>query len=217
MPEGPEVWILSKAINSYYLNTNTLSIGKHLIIKDIKENWSFGLNGYVNINASNQLIKMNGGQINGEIIKFNNYTESTDKLGIDWMTSSKEALVNEIYKWNNSKQKLGRLLLDQSKICGIGVAWGSEILFNARLNPNLKACEQSLSYLAKSMIEIRKQVQGWYECVLTNILCECALQLNSIILKDFIEKWFENLYKIRKMNVYKKGTKIQILGRSWWI
>ena len=31
MPEGPEVWILSKMINEYYLNDNTISIGKHLI------------------------------------------------------------------------------------------------------------------------------------------------------------------------------------------
>ena len=37
MPEGPEVWILSKMINGFYSNDNTTSIGKHLIIKDIKE------------------------------------------------------------------------------------------------------------------------------------------------------------------------------------
>ena len=36
-------------------------------------------------------------------------------------------------------------------------------------------------------------------------------------LKELINDWFENLYKIRKMNIYKKGTKIQISGRSWWI
>ena len=37
------------------------------------------------------------------------------------------------------------------------------------------------------------------------------------MLKELINDWFENLYKIRKMNIYKKGTKIQISGRSWWI
>ena len=45
MPEGPEVWILSKMINNFYLNNNTISVGKHIIIQDLKENWSFGLNG----------------------------------------------------------------------------------------------------------------------------------------------------------------------------
>ena len=38
MPEGPEVWILSKSINTFYLNDNTSSYGKHLLVKDIKEN-----------------------------------------------------------------------------------------------------------------------------------------------------------------------------------
>jgi hypothetical protein len=35
--------------------------------------------------------------------------------------------------------------------------------------------------------------------------------------KKLICNWFENLYKIRKMNVYKKGSKIKISGRNWWI
>jgi hypothetical protein len=36
-------------------------------------------------------------------------------------------------------------------------------------------------------------------------------------LKTFINNWFENVYMIRDMNIYKKGSKIQVLGRSWWV
>ena len=66
MPEGPEVWILSKMINNYYDDDNTTSIGKHLIINDIQEDWSFGLNGKVKINENNELVKIETGWIYGE-------------------------------------------------------------------------------------------------------------------------------------------------------
>ena len=56
MPEGPEIWILSKAINKYYLKDKTTSIGKHLIIKDINEDWSFGLTGKVEIDEKDESI-----------------------------------------------------------------------------------------------------------------------------------------------------------------
>ena len=39
MPEGPEIWILSKAVNKYYGFEKTESYGKHLFILDKKENW----------------------------------------------------------------------------------------------------------------------------------------------------------------------------------
>lgn len=45
MPEGPEVWILSKAIKCHFNEEKSLSHGKHLFIFDKKENWSFGLTG----------------------------------------------------------------------------------------------------------------------------------------------------------------------------
>jgi len=60
MPEGPEVLILSKAINRYYMetvNVKTNSYGKHLIINDIMEDWSFGLTGKVKIDHNNNLKK----------------------------------------------------------------------------------------------------------------------------------------------------------------
>jgi formamidopyrimidine-DNA glycosylase len=208
MPEGPEVWILSKMINEYYLNNNTISIGKHLIIKDIQEDWSFGLNGKVNINENNELVKVETGWINGEKKQYDN--KSVKELGLDWMTANKKELEEEVQKWTNSKKKLAILILDQTKICGIGVAWGSEILYNAKLNPNLKACDQLLDKLVNTMIEIRIKIQETY----INLYNE---NIDNDKNKKLINGWFENLYKIRKMNIYKKGSKIQISGRSWWI
>jgi formamidopyrimidine-DNA glycosylase len=208
MPEGPEVWILSKMINEYYLNDNTISIGKHLIIKNIQEDWSFGLNGKVNINENNELVKVETGWINGEKKQYDN--KSVKELGLDWMTANKKEIEEEVQKWTNSKKKLAILILDQTKICGIGVAWGSEILYNAKLNPNLKACDQLLDKLVDSMIEIRIKIQDTY----INLYNE---NIDNNKHKKLMNDWFENLYKIRKMNIYKKGSKMKISGRSWWI
>lgn len=87
---------------------------------------------------------------------------------------------------------------------------GSEILYKAKLNPDLKACDQQLDKLVVSMMEIKTQIQDTY----INYHNE---NYDNDNLKELINDWFENLYKIRKMNIYKKGTKIQISGRSWWI
>ena len=208
MPEGPEVWILSKMINNYYDDDNTTSIGKHLIINDIQEDWSFGLNVKVKINENNELVKIETGWIYGEKKQYEK------SIGLDWMTASKKELEEEVQKWTKSNKKLASLILDQSKICGIGVAWGSEILYKAKLNPDVKACEQSLDKLVDSMIEICTQIQNTYTGF---YLYNHYDYDNKDNLKELINDWFENLYKIRKMNIYKKGTKIQISGRSWWI
>ena len=98
------------------------------------------------------------------------------------------------------------MLLDQAKISGIGVAWGSEILFKAGLRPDMRACDQTLNKLANSMIEIRENIKKLY-----------SEQLDESECKEFINNWFENLYEIRDMNIYKKGSKIEVLGRSWWV
>ena len=96
MPEGPEVWMLSKVINKFYNFEKTISYGKHLIIKDIKETWSFGLNGKANVSSYNELVKIDLGWINGDIIKYDDdYRETIKELGLDWMTASKEELEKE--------------------------------------------------------------------------------------------------------------------------
>lgn len=215
MPEGPEVWILSNAINQYYNDffcetskIKTFSLGKHLFVNDINEDWSFGLTGKVSITDCNQLIKINSGWIYGEK---QSCLDTTKKLGLDWITSNKEDLEKEVSTWIYSKKKLSVLLLDQSKICGIGVAWGSEILFKAKLRPELNACDQVLNNLVDTMIFIREYSKEIYENELKKVI------ENKDCLREFINEWFTNLYEIREMKIYKKGTQIKILGRNWWV
>jgi len=209
MPEGPEIWILSEAINKYYHYEKTRAYGKHLFIfKNEKEgeNWSFGLTGKVCLLDNNDLIKLHTGWICGDQISFADYTAETQKLGTNWLTSSEEDLRKEVDSWIKSKKKLAGLLLDQTKISGIGVAWGSEILFKAGLRPDMRACDQVLNKLADSMIEIREKIKKDYSEEIDESTC-----------KEFINEWFSNLYEIRDMNIYKKGSKIEVLGRSWWV
>jgi len=206
MPEGPEVWILSKAINLYYNNENTTTYGKHLFILDKKENWSFGLTGKVKLNEKDELLKIETGWINGDQIKYDILENEIDKLGIDFMTADDNLIREEVDKWIKSKKKLAGLMLDQTKISGIGVAWGSEILFKTGLRPDMRACDQNLSKLADSIIYIRSHIKNIYEKALTENGEE-----------ELIGKWFENLYEIREMTIYKKGSKIEVLGRSWWV
>ena len=208
MPEGPEVWILSKAINNYYDKNLTTTLGKHLIIKGdkIDEDWSFGLNGKVKITDDNKLTKFDAGWLNGnkEI-----YVEKN--IGLDWITSDSNTIINIIQEiWQKSRKKLGTLLLEQSNICGIGVAWGSEILFEAGLRPELKACEQKLDNLGSVMIKIRDKI-------ITTYLNEINKLSSKEEIKQFINDWFHNLYEVREMNIYKKGLKIEVSGRSWWV
>jgi formamidopyrimidine-DNA glycosylase len=215
MPEGPEVWILSRSINKYYIDDyknngkfKTNSYGKHLIINDIKEDWSFGLTGKVKITDTDSLIKMNTGWIYGEEKSYTDYDEVVKQLGIDWMQASKEELQQEVNKWIKSKKKLAALILDQTKISGIGVAWGSEILFNAGLRPDMRACDQVLKKLVDIMIKIREEIQEIYDK---------ELEASNDNLKEFINDWFSNLYEIREMSIYKKGSQLEVLGRNWWV
>ena len=131
MPEGPEVWILSKAINVHFKEQKTISYGKHLFILDAKQNWSFGLTGKLQFNEKNELVKVNTGWIYGYKIHYDILENEVAKLGIDFMTADDLVIREEVDKWINSKKKLAGLMLDQTKISGIGVAWGSEILFRA--------------------------------------------------------------------------------------
>jgi len=206
MPEGPEVWILSKAVNIHFNEQKSLSYGKHLFILDTKENWSFGLTGKVQLDEKNELIKVNTGWIYGDQVKYENLENDVGKLGIDFMTADEYIIREEVDKWIKSKKKLAGIMLDQTKIAGIGVAWGSEILFKAGLRPDIKACDQNLSTLADSILYIRNHIKNIYE-----------KELKEKGAQEVIGKWFENLYEVRGMQIYKKGSKIEVLGRSWWV
>lgn len=211
MPEGPEIWILNKAICKYYGEQISTLYGKHLIIKNGYNNeegeiiWSFGLNGKILINDENKLYKpteenwifgkniVNDGQTNLHIV--------------DWMEATEDELIKVVEQLKKTKGKLGPALINQNKIAGIGIAWGSEILHRSDLTPDASAKYSDLSKLVKVMIEIREEIKNTYENELNN--CSSS--------KKFIEEWFENLYKIRYMNVYGIGEKIQISGRKWWV
>ncbi len=222
MPEGPEVWILSKAINLYYKedyenkhNFKSASLGKHLIFHDLKESWSFGLTGQVHINEpDNILYKNETGWLYGEKTEYTNDNLKTE-LGIDWMEDSVDSLRAEVERWVNTKKRalLAGLMLNQKFICGIGVAWGSEILFRAGLRPDLRVCDQNLDKLVDTMIEVRKEIKELYETYLLNNSGD------QNIVKKFIDNWFSNLYEAREdmIKIYKKGTKITVLGRNWWV
>ncbi len=213
MPEGPEVHALAKAINFYFNDTKggetVVSHGKHLMLVKAKEDWSFGLNGTVYIDSNNRLTKVNSGYVPGEVTNFD-YTNEVIQSGVDWINCSKadleEAINNHFVK---SKKMLGPLLLDQNIIAGVGVAWGSEILHKAGLLPNVKAYLQDLSQLADIMFTIGSEIRTLYGFHL--------LEMSTVELKDFINQWFTNLYEIRQMKVYKKGTQVTVGGRKWWI
>ena len=102
---------------------------------------------------------------------------------------------------------MGPLIIKQQQICGIGVAWGSEILHRANLNPNIPARHQDLTNLAKVMIEVREEIKQIYMRELET----CS------DVKEFILRWFENLYEIRPMQIYKIGKSVEIGGRKWWV
>ena len=209
MPEGPEIWILSEAINKFYHAEKTKAYGKHLFVfknEKERENWSFGLTGKVCLLDNNELMKLHTGWICGDQLSFDDYESEIKKLGTNWLTSSEAELRKEVDSWIKSKKKLAGLMLDQTKISGIGVAWGSEILFKAGLRPDMRACDQVLNKLADSMIEIRENIKKFY-----------SEQVDENNCRAFVNNWFENLYEIRDMNIYKKGSKIEVLGRSWWV
>jgi formamidopyrimidine-DNA glycosylase len=211
MPEGPEVWILSEAINKFYRSEKTIVYGKHLFVfneqsKSDGENWSFGLTGTVQINDDDKLIKINSGWIYGDQKPFDNYLDETKKLGINWLTCSKEDLHEEVDTWIKSKQKIAALILNQNLISGIGVAWGSEILYKSDLRPDMRACDQVLNKLADTMYLIREEIKKKYNEEVDETNC-----------KEFINEWFKNLYEIREMKIYKKGSGIKVLGRTWWV
>jgi formamidopyrimidine-DNA glycosylase len=221
MPEGAEVWILSKAINLFIsLNKNkNIEIyfanyyGKHLLLyynDNTIADWTFGLTGKVYIDENYKLNKIYNSQLAGGFNFLENSEYYKNQSSICWMSNNmnNETLQKIINKWKTSRKKLGDLLLDQTYISGIGVAWGSEILYNANLRPDLKACEQNLDNLCNEILNIKYEIKNIYNEYLKN-------NENDIV--NFINNWYNNLYNIRQMNVYKKGKQINMTGRKWWV
>lgn len=207
MPEAPEVYILSIALNDMGFKTN--SYGKHLFIYG--QDWSFGLNGRVYI-KDGVLEKSNKGYLPGLITNVGNMDRLIrfNKLGADWLTSSLDEISAVVNKWKNRGKQLGSLILDQSEIAGMGVAWGSEILHRCGLKPNLKANAQNLDKLAETIVDVGIEIKLKYY--------HYWMEQNTDEKKwRFIHQWFDNLYQVRTMVVYKKGREIESNGRRWWV
>jgi formamidopyrimidine-DNA glycosylase len=227
MPEGPEVWIVSQALNKLTINPNySQSFGKHLFILqsdtiNIRE-ITFGLTGKLKVECQNTntnptiiLEKVNTGFCYGDdkmITELLYVTTINKSLGLNFMKMDKETFHLIVSKWSNSKKKLGSLLLDQKEIAGIGVAWGSEILFKANLDPDTKACEQDLSKLATSLYDIQQYSMKVYSEYLQDLIS----REDPNLLVEFINGWYKNLYTIREMSVYKKGEQVKSGGRTWY-
>ena len=207
MPEGPEVYALSVALNK--IGINNIPYGKHIYFTDKKEDWSFGLQGKVSIDISTKIIThqpISSNWKTGFIKSFNTNEERIQqlKLGIDWMTSNN--IQQTLEKYKNSSRTLASILLDQSIIAGIGVAWGSEILHSCGYKPNDKMNEINVKKLATCIIEIREYIREKY-----------IDYIQKWDYYEFVNGWFGNLYKLREMKVYKKEKSIEISGRTWWI
>jgi len=235
MPELPEVYALSKSLNKIGFNTDVYGkhLIFHNKNNDKIEDWSFGLEGTVylknkddihNNNKNNknkkikelkdinldeiELIKIEHNAFSGDKKEYDNINEFINdrNLGINWLTAKENDLIPIVEKWQNSRKMLGPLIIEQDKIAGIGLAWGSEILNNAELLPNVSAKLQDLTTLPESIIYTRDKILETYDSYIKN---------NNPV--EIINGWFRNLYKIREMNVYKVGTTVRVYSRDWWI
>jgi formamidopyrimidine-DNA glycosylase len=207
MPEGPEVFALAYALRKYGFNQYH-SYGKHLFTGN--EDWSFGLNGRVHLLRDGILSKISEGYIIGANKPCSSYENFISLLGMSWI--NEDTLFNDftimIETWKTSKKTLATLILDQSYISGIGVAWGSEILSMANLDPSKKACDQCLNCLPTILLSLGTTIRKQYTDYIDH--------LSKDELYDFINEWFHNLYRVRTMNVYKKGKKIVVGNRTWY-
>ena len=211
MPEGPEIYALCLALKNL---VSCRCVGKHLLVtvssKNNVEDWSFGLNGRVHLDDKGNLVKLSSGYIPGEAKPYD--PKLLEKLGPDWCTLTVEQSVAIVEKWSKSKKKLGSLLIDQSEIAGIGVAWGSEILAEAGLKPDLGASSQLTNSdikarLANALMDTRDRALTCYTEYVNLVEDKVA----------FVNSWFDNLYKVRQMVVYKKGTRVEVAGSKWWL
>lgn len=219
MPEGPEVYALSLAFKT--LGFSAEAYGKHLFVIDLhsgeKLDISFGLAGKIQINRSNLAIeKVNHPQLVSGLCKpvenFDDHKTRSGLFGVDWLTATENQLKEVVNNWTTQRKKqIGALLIDQHEICGIGVAWASEILHEANLSPTDKSNWFNFLSLTEplicALIAVRKRAVDRYKA---------HLQGDMI---DFINKWFENLYEIRKpiMHVYKKGVEQRVSGRIFFV
>ena len=197
MPEGIEIFHLARSLRCVKGIAEAESWGKHLYIYG--QDWTFGLSGRVAWRPEvNQLVKVNTGKVYGKVEEC---VAVPLRRGIDFCSASEEQLDKAVAGlYVGSRKALGALLLDQDCISGIGVAWGSEILHRKGLRPEVPASRQDLRGLSAAMAAVRDE----------------ALATYAAHAPDGVEGWFDSLYAVRVMRVYKKGTPVTTGGRTWW-
>jgi formamidopyrimidine-DNA glycosylase len=143
--------------------------------------------------------------------KINNKNEVTEKLGLDWISATKEQLEVVIRSWLSRKKQIGALLIDQKEICGIGVAWASEILHISKIHPGLKT----------NLLQFLDLINGLLDAIIStrDKYIKIYSQIITADRKKFVNSWFHNLYEERKkhVHVYGKGEILRISGRDFYI
>jgi hypothetical protein len=210
MPEGVEVHVLARAL--VRAGIPCLAHGKHIYARG--HDYSFGLVGRLRLerDATGALAihKVVSPRVPSGAVEPEGPPRAAGAGNVDWATASAEELAAATATWGSRARCLGALLLDQSLVAGIGVAWGSEILHAAgALNPVLPANAQDLRRLVPSMCAVRDAAVERYAAAL-----EAATDP-----VEFVNDWFHNLYAVRGdlLAVYKSGTVVMAAGRAWWV
>lgn len=212
MPEGPEVYLLS--VHLQRLGVPCFAYGKHIFVEiNPSENKlrdiSFGLYGRVYYSKKdNVLEKVLGGPISGDdkIVTVTNISKDLG-LGPDYMSLTLEQCQALVRKWATMKRTLASIMLDQEEIAGLGVAWISEIAYRAgRLDLSLKAKDLDLRALPNTMMAVQEYIKKELQDIFSTWDSE-----------TFVNGWFQNIYKVRQMLVYKKGRPVLIHSRQFWM
>jgi len=212
MAEGPELWFLSNAINTHYEMPITSNYGKHMFIHSPEaptiKDWTYGERGRVKISKDLSMRKVSSGNV---LVGFENDWENIEEakknLGINWMMANYDDIVALVDTWRPSKRTLGALLTDQSEIAGIGIVWACEILGAVYLDPTKRACDQELTYLAGSMMNLR---------VYAKYIYSDYLFAHQERLDEIVNEWPHNLFPLRELIIYEKCDPVKLGVRQWY-
>ena len=213
MPEGPEVYILAKSLKS--LGYHVESCGKHILLKDwntgINYDISFGIAGRLDVQVDKTIKKIDHPNLpSGDMKIIESFNETKYALGVDWLTATRDEIKGVVDSWAHRKKQIGALLLDQHEICGIGVAWGSEILGECGIRPTEKANLLNFLNLSDSLVDSIINIREKIVKIYSDTLKGC--------MKSFAQRWFENLYSIRKLKFYKSvnAEQVSVSGRIFY-
>jgi hypothetical protein len=217
MPEGPEVKALEMALARCGVPSRARA--KALLVGG--KRFTFGLFGRVRLVRDEgagelRVIKVATPRVPcGDVVDAVDAGPRDDGEGkddaIDWVSASREQLRAATAQWATRSKCLAALLLEQTPIAGIGLAWGCEILHAAGgLQPGVAANKQDLRRLVDAMCTVRDAAMA----------CYTAAVASAADPVELVNGWFKNLYASRAdlMRVYGKGsTQVRVGGRAWWV